>query len=84
MNNYFDRSFHRIITIDGTWIYEYDPESKMESMQWVKKEEKAPRKFKRQRVQVKLIATIFWDGKGILLIDYLPKGSTMNAVYNAD
>jgi hypothetical protein len=49
MNNYFDRSFHRIITVEETWIYEYDPESKMESMQWVKKGEKAPRKFKRQR-----------------------------------
>jgi hypothetical protein len=56
----------------------------MESMQWVKKRVKAPRKCKRQRVQAKLMATIFWDAEGILLIDYLPKGSTMNAVYNAD
>jgi hypothetical protein len=30
-----------------------------ESMQWVKKGENAPRKFKRQRVQAKLMATIF-------------------------
>jgi hypothetical protein len=63
MNNYFDRSFHRRITVDETWIYEYDPESKMESMQWVKKGEKASRKFKRQRVQAKLMATIFWDAE---------------------
>jgi histone-lysine N-methyltransferase SETMAR len=81
--NDFHGILHRIITVDETWIYEYDPESKMESMQWVKTGENAPRKFKRQRVQTKLMATIFWDAEGILLIDYLPKGSTMNAIYYA-
>ena len=30
---------------------------------------------------VKLLASIFWDQYGILLIDYLPKGQTINAEY---
>jgi len=27
----------------------------------------------------KVLASIFWDQNGILLIDYLPKGQTINA-----
>lgn len=30
------------------------------------------------------MATIFWDSEGILLINYLPKGTTMNAQYYAN
>ena len=29
----------------------------------------------------KIIASIFWDQDGILLIDYLPKGQTINVEY---
>ena len=29
----------------------------------------------------KLLVSIFWDQDGILLIDYLPKGQTINAEY---
>jgi histone-lysine N-methyltransferase SETMAR len=79
-----DSICHRIVTCDETWIYQYDPESKQESMQWIKKGEKPPRKFKVQRVATKLMATIFWDSAGILLVDYLPRGRTMNGEYYAD
>lgn len=79
-----DDIFSRIITTDETWIHQYDPESKQESMQWTKRGEKPPRKFKVQKSQLKIMATIFWDCEGILLIDYLPKGTTMNGQYYAD
>jgi len=29
----------------------------------------------------KILASIFWDQDGILLINYLPKGQTINAEY---
>jgi len=29
------------------------------------------------------MATIFWDSKGLLLIDYLPPNTTMNGQYYA-
>jgi hypothetical protein len=29
----------------------------------------------------KVLASIFWDQNGILLIDYLPKGQNINANY---
>ena len=34
-----------------------------------------------QKSAAKVLASIFWDQDGILLIDYLPKGQTVNAEY---
>jgi len=39
----------------------------------------APEKFRVQNPVGKVLASIFWDQDGILLIDYLPKGQTINA-----
>lgn len=38
--------FDRIVTGDETWVRHYDPKSKHESMQWVKKGAAPPKKFK--------------------------------------
>jgi hypothetical protein len=41
----------------------------------------APKKSRVQKSAGKVLASIFWDQDGILLIDYLPKGQTINAEY---
>jgi len=41
----------------------------------------APPKFRVQKSVGIVLASIFWDKDGILLIDYLPKGQTTNAEY---
>jgi len=41
----------------------------------------APKKFRVQKSGGKVLASIFWDKDGILRIDYLPKGQTINAEY---
>ena len=38
-------------------------------------------KFRVQKSAGKVLASIFWDQDGILLIDYLPKSQTVNAEY---
>ncbi|XP_045458441.1 protein GVQW3-like [Melitaea cinxia] len=63
----------RIVTVDETWIRQYDPESKQESMQWIEKGERPPKQFKVEKSASKLMAIIFWDCEEVLLIDYLPK-----------
>jgi len=40
-----------------------------------------PKKFRVPTSAGKVLASIFWDQDGILLIDYLPKGQTINAEY---
>ncbi|GBP76226.1 Pre-mRNA cleavage complex 2 protein Pcf11 [Eumeta japonica] len=79
-----DKICDRIVTVDETWVRQYDPESKQKSLQWTKKGERPPKKFKVQKSASKLMATIFWDSEGVLLIDYLPKGTTMNGQYYAN
>jgi len=34
-----------------------------------------------QKSSEKVLASIFWDQDGILLVDYLPKGQTINTEY---
>jgi len=41
----------------------------------------AYKQFRVQKSAGKVPALIFWDQDGILLIDYLPKGQTINAEY---
>jgi len=42
----------------------------------------APKKIPRAKKSAgKVLASIFWDQDGILLIDYLPNGQTINAKY---
>jgi len=40
-----------------------------------------PKKFRLQRSAGKVLASIFWDQDGILVIHYIPKGQTINAEY---
>jgi len=39
------------------------------------------KKFRVQKSAGKVLASIFWDQDGIIPIDYLPKGQTINAEY---
>jgi len=36
-----------------------------------------------QKSAGQFLASIFWDQDGILLIDYLPKGQTINSEYDS-
>ena len=40
-----------------------------------------PKKFKTQPSAGKVRATIFWDAKEVIMLDFLPKRSTINGVY---
>jgi len=40
-----------------------------------------PKKFQVQKSAGKVLASVFWDQNSILLIDYLPRGQTINAEY---
>lgn len=71
----------RFVTVDETWVHYYTPETKVQSKQWVSPGEKAPRKAKVIPSAGKVMATIFWDAHGILLIDYLQKGRTITGAY---
>jgi len=67
--------------MDETWLYYYDPERKQQSMEWGHSGSPRTKKFRVQKSAGKVLASIFLDQDGIILIDYLPKGQTINAEY---
>ncbi|CAK9817756.1 Histone-lysine N-methyltransferase SETMAR [Anthophora plagiata] len=74
----------QILTGDETWVHHFEPESKQESMQWHKKGTLPPKKFKVSESVGKLMATIFWDFEGILLVDYKEKGVAITGEYYSE
>jgi len=50
-------------------------------MEWRHSGSPRPKTFRVQKSFGKFLTSIFWDQDGILLIDYLPKGQTINAEY---
>ena len=71
----------RFITVDETWIHYCTPEIKEQSKQWTFRGESAPKKAKVTISANKVMATVFWDARGIIHIDYLQKGKTINVEY---
>lgn len=75
--------WRRFVTVDETWIHHYTPETKQQSKQWIMSGESAPKKAKTVLSAGKVMATVFWDSQGIILIDYLQKGKTITGEYYA-
>nr|XP_060623585.1 histone-lysine N-methyltransferase SETMAR-like isoform X2 [Anolis sagrei ordinatus] len=71
----------QLVTMDETWIYLYDPETKEQSKEWRHSGSPRPKKFRVQKSVTKVMVSVFWDKEGVLLVDYLQNGSTINARY---
>jgi len=69
----------RIVTGDETWVHHYQPERKQASRQWKHIESMTPIKFKVVPSANKVMATVFWDMRGILLVEFQEHGRTVNA-----
>jgi histone-lysine N-methyltransferase SETMAR len=67
--------------MDETWLYHYDLETKQQSVEWGYSGSHRPKKFRVQKSAGKVLTLTFWDQDGILLIDYHPKGQTINLEY---
>ena len=74
----------RLATVDETWVHYYEPENKAQSRQWVGPGSPRPKKFKTQPSAGKVMATVFWDAKSVIMFDFLPKRSTITGVYYAN
>jgi len=72
-----------MVTMEETWLYRYDPETKQQSIEWRHCDSTGPKKFRVQKSAGKVLASIFLDQDAILLIDYLLKGQIINAKYYA-
>lgn len=67
----------KIVTEDETWVHCYDPETKLQSMQWKHKGSPPPKKFKVTPSAGKVMATVSWDKDGVLLVEYMEHKKTI-------
>ena len=74
----------RLVTVDKTWVRYNELENKAQSRQWVGPGSPRPKKFQTQPSAGKVMATVFWDAKGVIMLDFLPKRSTITGVYYAN
>ena len=81
----FDREgqefLDRIITCDKTWVHHFTPESKRASKQWKHADSLPPKKFRAIASAGKEMASVFWDKRGVIHVDFLPRGVTINSEY---
>ena len=70
-----------IVTMDETWVLFYDPETKQQSMEWRHSGSPRPKKFRVQKSAGKVLASVFWDYDGVIMIDFLDKGRTITGDY---
>ncbi len=68
-----------IITIDETWIRDFEPELKSQSNVWAGKGEKRPEKVCRQQSKVKQMVVLAHNWCGVIVSYKVPRGTTMNA-----
>lgn len=75
--------FKRLITQDETWVHHDDPETKAQSMQWKHRDSPPPKKARVQPSAGKVMLTVFWDQDGVVMTDFLAKGTTITGAYYA-
>ena len=74
----------RLVTVDEIWVHYYEPENKAHSRQLIVPWSPRPKRFKTQPSAGRVMATVFWDGQGVIMLDFLPRRSIITGVYYAN
>jgi histone-lysine N-methyltransferase SETMAR len=79
-------SISRIISGDGSWIYDYDPETKQQSSQWKSPQSPRAKKARQVRASTKsmLLVFFFFDVKGIVHREFVLPNTTVNSCFYCD
>ncbi len=71
----------RIVTMDVSAVSFHTPQTKQQSKQWLVKGAPGPIKAKVHASRSKQMVLAFFDSKGLIYTNYVPKGSTVTASY---
>ncbi len=72
---------NRVVTGDESWVYEYDPGNKRQSMEWRTPDEPQPKKARMSKSKGKSMLITFFDCQVVILKEWVPPGTNVNAVY---
>jgi hypothetical protein len=70
-----------VVTCDETWLFQYDPETKRQSVQWKAAHSPRPKKGTNVKIQDQVNALVFFDIQGIIMTQNIPPGQTVNQTY---
>ena len=70
--------------MDEIWVHHYEPETKIQSMQWKHKGSSNLKKFKVLPSSGKVMLSLFWNAQGVIMVDYLQRGATITGLYYTD
>jgi histone-lysine N-methyltransferase SETMAR len=73
--------FQNMTTGDESWVYSYDPETKVQSSQWKTPNSPRPKKAHQSKASVKVMLIVFFDLDGIVRSEFVPSGTTVNSAY---
>ncbi|KAK8390432.1 hypothetical protein O3P69_010250 [Scylla paramamosain] len=59
----YEAFLQRIVTGNETWLYQYDPDNKIQSKQWPPRGRSKPVKAKSECSRGKVMAIVFWDAE---------------------
>ncbi|UYV69145.1 hypothetical protein LAZ67_6002586 [Cordylochernes scorpioides] len=68
----------KIITGYETWVYQYDPETKRQSSQWIERGEPKPKKARFTKSKVMTLLVTFFYINGLVHHEFIPFGRTIN------
>jgi hypothetical protein len=68
------------VTGDETWVSFVNVESKEQSKQWMHiYSSNKPKKFKQTLFARNLTETVFWDRKGVMMVEFIQQGATVTS-----
>jgi len=73
-----------VITGDESIVYAYDPETKLQSLQWKSPVSPRPKKARMQKSKLKTMLICFFDQEGIVHREFVPPGMTVSADFYCD
>ena len=68
----------RVVTGDESWIFEYDPLTKRQSLEWKSASSPRPKKARLFKSKIKVMLIVLFDVHGIVHLEFLPQGQTIN------
>jgi histone-lysine N-methyltransferase SETMAR len=71
----------QILMCDKIWVHYFTADSKQSSMEQCHKGSPSPKKLKTHLSDGKIMASVVWNSEGVIHIDFLPHGVTINAQY---
>jgi len=70
-----------VITCDESWFFQYDTESKCQSMHWKSPSSPRQKNARQSKSKFKTMMIVFFDIQGIVYMGWVPVSQTINQVY---